>query len=44
MLPLQEASHSFKKLVKMLPDNTEVMFQLAQCYDLLNDFQAVSAL
>lgn len=40
---MQSAVSSFEKLNKMLPHNTEVMYQLSQCYDLMGDLPKVSA-
>lgn len=38
---LQSAVVSFKKLHAMLPENTEVMYQLATCHDIMQDYEQV---
>ena len=40
LLALQYALAAFKKLHAMLPDNVEVIYQIANCHDLLGDFKA----
>lgn len=33
---------SYRKLHAMLPNNTEVLWQIAMCYDMMGDFKLVS--
>ena len=40
LFALQYALAAFKKLHAMLPDNVEVIYQIANCHDLLGDFKA----
>jgi len=35
---------SFEKLHKMLPQNTEVLYHLAQCCDVMENFEGVSSM
>jgi hypothetical protein len=41
LLPGQAALAAFRKLHSMLPDNYDVLWQMASCYDILGDFKQV---
>jgi hypothetical protein len=41
LLPMQAALAAFRKLHSMLPDNYDVLWQMATCYDIMGDFKQV---